>query len=458
MSSAGISFGGLSSGLDTKAIISALVAVERRPITAMQRTLDGYSRQKELFGDLSDLLDTLRDKANALKTTTDFLVMQAASSDEDVLTASATNSASAGSYQVEVVSLATAKIVAAGVDNRAEPMGTNTLLITRGSTTDAVDFGNGTYDGTIDGIAAAINAGDYGVTAEVVDTGQTTGRYQLILRADETGAAGDFSVALDSPGNSALNTLVSTLQTNVLSPAADAHIKFNGVDVYRSSNSVTDLIGGVTLQLKSQTAANTPVTVTVSPDASATADKVREFVDAYNAVVDFIQTQFAVDSKGEASSPLFGDATLRSIRSTLRSIVGSTVSTGNSAYSMFAQIGITSDTAGKLTFAQSAFEEALVADETAVASLFTDTANGIANRIYSQVDVYTDSVDGLIKARTDGLTTKSKNTQARIDQAERRLEAYQARLEQTYANLETLLSQLQSQGSSLGSFGNLQTR
>lgn len=451
MSSAGISFGGLSSGLDTKAIISALVAVEQRPITAMQKKLDSYGKQKTLFGNLSSMLDDLKTKAQALRRTADFLVMKTSSSNENLLTASASSSATAGSYQVEVKSLASAKIISAGVDDRQEPLGSGTLLITHDGSVEAVEFGNGTFGGTIDGIAQAINAGDYGVTAEVVDSGRAPGQYQLVLRGTETGAAGDFSIELDSPGNTALNTLVGDLQASHLSDATDAHITFNGVDVYRPSNSITDLIGGVTLQLKTVPATAEPVTVTVSPDGTATSDKVKEFVDAYNKIVDFVQGQFAVDAKGTANGPLFGDSTLRSIRSTLRSIVGAVVDTGDSAHSMFAQIGITSDTAGKLTFNQSKFEEALIANETAVTSLFSDATNGIANKIFAKIDLYTNSVDGLIKARTDGLNTKSKDTQNHIDQAQRRLSAYQAQLENTYANLETLMSQLKSQGSSLGS-------
>jgi flagellar hook-associated protein 2 len=419
----------------------------------MQVKLEGYGKQKKLFGDLSSLLDDLKTKAQALRRTTDFLAMKTSSSNENLLTASASSSATAGSYQVEVVSLAAAKIVSAGVNDRQEPLGSGTLLITHDGRVDAVDFGNATYGGTIDGLAAAINGGDYGVTAEVVDTGRGPGQYQLVLRGKETGVAGDFSLELDSPGNTALNTLVSDLQASQTSLATDAHVKFNGVDVYRASNSITDLIGGVTLQLKAVPATAAPVTITVSPDADATSEKVKDFVDSYNKIVDFVQSQFAVDAKGQASGLLFGDSTLRSVRSSLRSIVGSVVDTGDGAYSMFAQIGITSDTAGKLTFNQGKFEAALVSNETAVTNLFSNTQNGIANRVFEQLDTYTDSVDGLIKARTDGLNSKTKDTQNHIDQAQRRLTAFQAQLERTYANLETLMSQLKGQGSSLTSLG-----
>ena len=180
--------------------------------------------------------------------------------------------------------------------------------------------------------------------------------------------------------------------------------------------------------------------------------KVEDFVKAYNEVVDFFAAQSVVNEEGEAQSDLFGDPTLRSMRSTLRGIVGGAVTTtGNEAFQMLSQIGISSDRDGKLTFTRTELEEALAEDEQAVAAIFTDTTNGLAARLEDQIQVYTDSVDGLIKTRVDGFETRIKDANNRIDQAERRLELYQQQLEQRYANLESMLARLQSQGSSLSS-------
>ena len=111
MSSAGISFGGLASGLDTKAIISALVSIERRPISALETKKSSLGKQKSLYGDLRGLLDKLETAAKALKTTDDFLKMKAASSDENVATVQASNNAEPGTYSVRVVELAQAQRV-----------------------------------------------------------------------------------------------------------------------------------------------------------------------------------------------------------------------------------------------------------------------------------------------------------------------------------------------------------
>ncbi|MCB9884185.1 MAG: flagellar filament capping protein FliD [Planctomycetes bacterium] len=459
MSSAGISFGGLASGLDTKAIISALVAVEQRPITQLQAKKTSLTKQKSLFGDLKGLLDKLTTAAKALKSTTEFLAMKATSSDEDVLKASASSSATPGSYTFTVERLATGQV------NATTGSASATAAVAAVGFEFTLDVGGNqvpiTTDDppTLQGIANQINAAGQAVRAQVIDTGnQANGganRYQLVLSATEIGSAGGFSLSIDPGEDPTAIAFVNDLSAGVKSDAQDAKIVLNGgIEVYRSSNTVSDLFNGLTLDLKATS--TTPVTVTVSTDAEETSKKVEAFVEAYNKVVDFMAEQNKVSEEGKASGPLFGDVTLRSIRSSLRNIVGGQVeTTGNEAYQLFSQIGITSDRDGKLTFNKSKFEEALGTDENAVANIFTDATNGISTRLETQIDLYTDSVDGLIKARSDGFDRQVKNTTDRIDQAERRLELYQKQLEVKYANLESLLSKLQGQGSGLSSLNNL---
>lgn len=465
MSTAGISFGGLASGLDTKAIIQALVGIEERPIRALEAKKAGYTKQKSLFGDLRGLLDKLTTASKALKTTTDFLQRKASTDDEDVVTASASSSATTGTYNVRVLSLAKAQVNATtGSASPSTSLGAPaSLQIDVGGTTHLISVGqvvNGAVEPpTLERIAAAINAEDdstdMGVRAEVVDTGNTSNgganRYQLVVRATNTGAAGAFTISYDD-GDPAFQSVIDNVGGNRLTQGTDARVQLNGgVTVYRASNTISDLIQGVTLDLKSDASPTQDVAITVANDATATTKKVQEFVDAYNKVVDFFVDQNKLDAEGKASGPLFGDSTLRSMRSSMRSVLGGAVAgTGNSSYQMLSQLGVTADTAGKLTLSSAKLEAALADDDDAVAAVFGNATSGIANRMIDQVDVYTDSVDGLIKSRTDTFDRQVKDASARITASERRLELYEKQLEQKYANLETLLGRLQSQGSSLG--------
>lgn len=454
MSSAGISFGGLASGLDSKAIIAALVAVERRPIAQLDAKKTKLGKQKSLFGDLRGLLEKLQTAAKALKTTANFLQKKVASDNEDVLTASVSGAPTPGTYTVEVLSLAKSQINTTAAASPSTAVGSGTtssiLLEINGEVRPI-----GIATPSLEGIAAAINAEGVAVRADVIDTGNTANggasRYQLVVRGTEAGTENAFSISYDD-GDQAFQNLITNLSTNVRA-ASDARVRLNdSADIIRSGNALTDVIPGVTLNLKSAVV-GTLVNVTVTTDAEETSKKLTAFTEAYNAIVDFAAAQNVVDGEGKASGPLFGDSTLRSIRTTLRGIAGSTVgTTGNQAYELLAQIGVKSDKDGKLTFDTAKFTEALGKDEQAVAAVLTDSTNGIAGRIADQIDVYTNSIDGLIKTRQDSYDRQVKSTADRITDAERRLTNYQKQLEQKYANLETLLGKLQSQGSSLTSY------
>ncbi|MFN9949125.1 MAG: flagellar filament capping protein FliD [Planctomycetota bacterium] len=464
MSNAGISFGGLASGLDTKAIIQALVAIERRPIAALEQKKTSLGKQKSLFGDLRGLLGKLETAAKALKTTSDFLVRKASSDKEEIVTASAGSAASAGTYNLRVVSLAKAQVNASsGSASPSASLGApGTLQLDVGGATHFIAVGgvvNGvTEPPTLERIAAAINAADdanaTGVRAEVVDTGNSgNNRYQLVVRSEQAGTASGFSISYDD-GDPAFQAVINSVGSNVLTQASDARVQLNGgVTDTRASNPISDLIAGVTLELKSDASPTQSVAITVSNDSTATTKKVQDFVDAYNKVVDFLADQNQLDADGKAKGPLFGDSTLRALRAGLRTIAGSAVpGTGNASFQLLSQLGVKADTAGKLTLTATALAEALATDEAAVAAVFTSSANGIAGRVVAQIDVYTDSVDGLIKNRTEAFDRQSKDATTRITQAERRLTSFEKQLEQKYANLEQLMGRLQSQGSSLGAF------
>jgi flagellar hook-associated protein 2 len=450
MSTSGISFGGLASGLDTKAIIAALVAVEQRPITAMQQKKSALEKQKSLFGDLSGLLDKLKTAAKALSRTTDFLTMKSVASDATILDATAGNSAQVGSHDVVVHSLASSQVSrSGGFADKTTPVIAAAGTIFLNGTTMPVNIAAGS---SLQDVADAINNAGHAVKASIVDTGAAgANRYTLVLRSSTLGSAGSFTLVNSTgPAAADIDRLVSDINANQVTAGTDASLTVDGIAVTRSSNSVADAIAGVTLELKAADV-NKHVTVTVSTDSEATAKKASDFVDAYNAVVDFVTKQNALGADGKAQNPLFGDSALRSIRSGLRTIVGSTFATGSSAISMLAQVGITSDRDGKLTLDKTKFAAALASDETAVRTLFTDATSGIATRLQSQIDNYTNVQDGLIKSRRDGYDATIKNTQSRIEQATARLDRYQQQLQDRYARLETLLGKLQSQGNSLSS-------
>lgn len=459
MSISGISFGGLASGLNTQSIISALMALEQRPITALENKRQSFKSQLGLFGTLETKLKELRDAVNDVRQSTNFLEFTATTSTNAYFAATAGNGAIAGSYQIAVNQLAesqsnqsgsytsdTEQLVAGSATSRLE-------FTIDGTTTVGVDLQNATY--SLQDIATAINGTGQGITARAVKVNGDD--YRLVV----TGELGeDKSFTVQGFGSAEVQALGTALDTNPLNAAQDAEIEIDNLAIRRNSNSISDAITGVTINLFAAEVGFT-TTLTVDPDASATAEKVKDFVKAYNSVIDFIESQSQVDEEGNSSSPLFGDSTLRSVRSMMRSVAGgSSTATNTGQFNLLSQVGITADNEGRLTFKQSEFEAAVATDEDAVRDLFagpvvpaTPTSpsyGGIASRLYALTDDFLDTVDGLLVTRKNGFNDRIKDVGKQIEAAERRLEKTQFSLEQKFANLEVLLSQLQSQGSALG--------
>lgn len=447
MSSAGINFSGLASGLDSKSIIEALLAVERKPLQAMQTKRTSYEKQKSLFGDFETKLTKLKTASDAIKTAGKFLEFKATVEKEDFYTATASSGATAGSYDIEVVQLAKAKVAtsAGQADKSTTRYDSGTLYITVGSTTKQISLANK----TLEEIASAINdtasgAGEL-VQASVLDTGAATNRFQLVVKSKTAGSAGGFTMDTRElePG---LKSLFDGFTTS--SQPDDAKIKVNGILVTRATNQIDDAIPGVTLNLKAIGAATK---LTITTDTTAVAKKIKDMVDAYNDVVAFVKSQNEQDSKGNAKNPLFGDSTLSTIRGSLRGIAGTTFDTGDAAYSMLAQVGVTSDRDGKLTFDETKFSTAVTKGEVAVKNLFTDSVKGIAVALSSRVDAFTSTADGIILARKQGFDRLVKGVDDQIAQGERRLTAYEEQLKKKFSAMETMISRLQGQGSSLSS-------
>jgi flagellar hook-associated protein 2 len=451
MSSSGISFGGLASGLDTKAIIAALMAVERRPITALEQKKTSFQKQKDLFGKFEDLLGKLKTAADVLRKADRFLDFKASVDVDKHLAATASTSAAPGSYDIVVNSLAKAETSTSlgKADKSTTTFGAGNLKFTVDGNDWLVGIDN--TNNTLEGIAAAINATPGlkdAVHATVLDTGSGATPYKLVITGRQTGAENAITIAADD-ADPTLTALANELDANQTQAATDAVLTINNVQITRASNVISDAIAGVTLTLKGADPLAT-TKLTVATDVTKTAEKVKAFVDAYNAVVDFVVEQNKTDAKGLATNPLFGDSTLNLVRDQLRGIVGGSVDTGDAGVALLAQIGITADTKGKLTFNQAKFEEPLTTKEQYVKALFSHATGGIATRVHAAVDKHVDPVDGLLKTRKSGYDAKIKQATDQIARTEARLVTHEAALVRKFSALEQTLSRLQSQGGALG--------
>jgi flagellar hook-associated protein 2 len=234
--------------------------------------------------------------------------------------------------------------------------------------------------------------------------------------------------------------------------ATDARALINNVQVVSSSNTLDEVIAGVTLTLLKKDPAATS-TVTVSEDLSSTKTSITRVVDAYNELVKFIQDQTSAVGKGDAAS-IARDPLLRSLRFALRGALTSDYAAGGSMTSL-ATVGLTMERTGKLAFNQGKFETALVGNRAEVLGLFAGdgTNPGAFTSIATLVKSYTKS-DGLLRDTRDRLDDQVRALNRRINDLSDRLALRRATLQREYIAADLTMTQLNNSASSLSSLGN----
>jgi flagellar hook-associated protein 2 len=369
----------LSSALDVTTIVDNLINADSAPVTRMQNRVTTFQSKVSAFQTLNTKLSTLSDKVNTILfgTTTAplyppysfadrlkgsiFSKSSVTSSDESTISATASNPTSGGSYSITVSSLAQAKSSASSnfASTSSTATGTGTLIITTGTGSPAtvtIDSSNNTLAGVRD----AINAANAGVTATILNDG-TSSPYRLVITSNNSGIANSFSVTENLSGGQALAL------AQVQEPK-DAVFTINGVSITKSSNSISDVIDGVTFNLEAETTA--PVTLKISQDTDSIASSLKDLISAYNDVNSYINSQFAYNSTTHKAGVLSGDSTLRNIQSGLQNQLVQIISNRFTADNVMGQVGVQFNRDGSLSLDERTLRSALVSDPASVAALF----------------------------------------------------------------------------------------
>jgi len=450
---------GVFSGLDTNQIISQLLELERRPLQQLTVRKASYEAKISAYGSLSSSLSKLKSALSSLKSSTIFS-MSASSSDTAVFTATAT-SASEGSYQVKVNNIATKQSIYSSLftAETAEVADLSTvaaqkLRIQVGSGT-AVEITIDSTNNTLKGIKDAINKANAGVTASVINDG--TG-YRLTITSNSTGASNRMTIKVDEDNDGTYEEATAETDTTALSrlafnatydasgnvtggttnmtqsqAAVDASMVVDGLTITRSSNTVADLITGVTLTLLKDSAGKT-LNLTVSKDLEKMKSNINNFVAAYNASVTIAQG--LAESKDGKSALLLGDNTTRGILTSLRSTI-----TTAYAGKLPAAFGLSHDRNGLLSLNATIFDGAAKSDLPGMVGTFDVMAKALEGIVTGQTGT-------LLPARTDGLRESVDQTQVSIDRYQMRLEKIELAYRRKFTTLERTLSQIQ-QGSSV---------
>jgi flagellar hook-associated protein 2 len=296
---------------------------------------------------------------------------------------------------------------------------------------DTIAFSGTDTSGNAVSFSFAINNGDYrtvgdllaeienqygdvtaSVTADgkiqVVDNEIGDDQLQVVLTPSNSGLSFDSDPDYDFGS-------ISTIRARQVQAGADAEITVDGVTVHPTSNTVDDVITGVTLNLK-KIASDTTATLTVGRDYDAVKEKIQELVTAYNEVMDAINAQFSYDVENEEpGGPLFGDSSLRTMKSNLTGIILNKVGGVGDDFSTPGLVGISIGTDSQLTIDDTTLQGYLETNFDDVKKLFVadwSSTNSHLSYIYHNIDTQAgtydihiasvDPVDGYFVASGDG--------------------------------------------------------
>jgi flagellar hook-associated protein 2 len=431
-----LSVSGLASGLDTTAIINALLSAEKEPITHLTQQQERLQGQQTLLQGIQTGLQKLEYAISEFSLPSLYETSQTVTSSEPLRVSAAPSSgAGIGGYEVEVKQLA----------NSAQRTFTYTTPAAEGTV-------------SIDGHEYTLKAGETAAEfASKVNSDSTATVYAAVLGTETivfsdrtTGATGaEFIKA----SGAALAEKVGTAKEG-----KNAEFTVDGVAGTASSNVVTTAIAGVTLTLNGLTSTG-PVTIDVQPpglNTSALEAKVQSFVTLYNSTVESIQKQLSTKPpttlNSEATGSLFGDRELSSLLSTMRQTMYEPIAGLAATMSSPASIGLSTGVAtgtssqsaleGKLTLEPSKFASALAANPAGVKEMLQKWSLSLQNVVRQSAEP-----GGVLESRINGDGTEISELKLRISTMNEMLAVRQKALEQTYAALEGIISKNSAQSS-----------
>ena len=434
------SLASVGSGLDIPTLVSQLVANERKPAAnrintqgaAATSKFSALSNIKSSLGSLQTSLEALTKGANVqgYKAT----VPEGSGFGATVVTDASTGKTTAmpGNYNVEVVSLAQAQKLSSGAFAANAVVGDGTLTIAWGDQTLDVTIN---ADSKLSDVAAAINkaANGKGVSATIITAND--GQH-LVLNAANAGTEGTLTISA-SGGNGGLAALTWDGNAGGLSQiqaTTNARVRVDGFERESSSNSISDLIPGVTLNL-TKAEEGTVKALTVAQDNSALKINLQAFVSAYNATTNLLKSSSAYDSTTNKASTLTGDSMVRGLQQQLRNQVGGNVVELKS-------LGVTINKDGTLAFNGSAFDKTMGENPDAAAALLGKDgklSTSLSGLLKSNLDS-----TGTLTQRTDALNKQIKKLEKDLDSLDARMEAVSARYTKQFTSMDSLVAQMQS--------------
>jgi len=393
----------LSSSEITSLIQQATAAFDA-PITAIQNSEKPLTAQISALGSVQNALSGLQSALSSLADVQS-LSQRSVSSSSSAVQATATNQAALGTYNISGIHLATAEtLISSTFSNSSGSIGSGSLTFQVGSGA-PVTLNIASGQDNLTDIAAAINQGDFGVSANVIFDGAT---YSLSLSSDNTGTANAFTVS-GTGGLTGLTYDGTTHNLTQQSAAQNASFSFNGVAITSGSNTINGAIRGLSLTLASSGSA----TISVNQNVQPLVQSAQSVVQAMNTALGTI-SQFSSFSQASGAGPLLGDVGLQIVRTDLLNAISSPFGGGGAGgFSTLGSIGFTITSGGQVTLNSGALQAAAQQNYSAVAGLLgaigsaTDPNVGVESIGGAQAGTYAVNVI----SNTAGVITGTVNGQ-----------------------------------------------
>ena len=452
----GISFGSINSGLP-KDIVQQLVEAEKIPLKQMETRKSKIEDKKALVGQLITLVESMRGEVLKNKGARSLRELKVNTGDHPNISVSADkNVADTGKYNLEVVQLAQkSSAISNGVEDKDKTyvgVGYIKAVLPNGDTKEIyVDE----ESANLNGIAKLINGdASLGMKATVVNDGKGSDEpFRLMIAMQETG-----------DGNKAEFPYMYLVDGEIdlyfdhEKPAQDAKIKLDGFEIEVNSNKVTDLIPGVTIDLK-KAKEGEEINIEITEDVVKIGEKMTSLVDNINNVLKFIKDQNTLDEKSDTSRTLGGDLTLTTIESKLRAAVFTPIATESGAHRV-GDYGISFERSGLLKFDSAKFEAGISKDYKAVAqtltgqySVETGKSNGFIDLLEDAAKALLNNPNGALQTRKSGLQSQIGNIDRQIANKQRMITSKEEILKTKFARLEETMSKIRGQGAGLAGLG-----
>ncbi|AYO38697.1 MULTISPECIES: flagellar filament capping protein FliD [Serratia] len=456
---ASISSLGIGSGLDLNGLLDKLTKAEQQRLTPYTTQQTSYNAQLTAYGTLKGSLEKFDNLSKELAKPTFFNNTTASKHDQFAITT--TDKAVAGNYIVEVQKLAQPQTLTtqASITNQTEKLGTpgsidRSITITAGDPQKEVKIPLSDDQTSLVEMRDAINNAKAGVNASIMRVGDND--YQLAISSTATGEKNTVSVQVNNDDKlGAILNYDSAAKSNAMKQTVagqDAEVLVNGTKIKRSTNSIADALQGVTIDLKTVTKKDEPQNLVISTDKTGTADKIKDWVDNYNSLLDTFNslTKYTPVKTGEAQNAkngaLLGDNTLRGVQSSIKSALSG--AQDNPELKGLGNLGITTNTkTGKLEIDSTKLNKAIDEKPEQVANFFAGNGKdtGMATEIHNEIQSYI-KAGGIIENSTKSINTSLDRLNSKITTVTASIQSTIDRYKQQFVQLDTMMSKLSGTG------------